>query len=58
MEISSIEEHNIALALNDARQSSCKEVLPTSKKFGNKQYMFNTFKFIYCPLFSTRLCCA
>jgi len=53
MEISSIEEHNISLALNDAPKSNCEKVLSTSKKFRRKLCIFNTFRFIHCPLFST-----
>jgi len=52
-EISSIEQHNISFALNDAPKSNCEKVLATSKKFRNKLGIFNTFKFIYRPLFST-----
>ena len=53
MEISSIEEHNTALALNDAPKSNCEKVLPTSEIFRNKLCIFNTFKYIHRPLFST-----
>jgi len=48
MEILSVEEHNISLALNDAPKSSCKKVLPAKKKLRNTFCMFNTSK-IYSP---------
>jgi len=53
MEISSIEEHSTSLELKDSPQNSCKKALPTSKKVRYKLRIFNTFKFIYRPLFST-----
>ena len=53
MEILSIEEHEISLALNDAPKSSSKKVLPARKKLRNELCVFNTSKFIHHPLFST-----
>jgi len=38
IEFSSIEEHSISLALNDAPKSYCKNVLPTSKML--KQFLY------------------
>jgi len=52
MEISSIEEYNISLALNDAPRSNYEKVLAKSKKFRMKLYIFSTLKFIHRPLFS------